>query len=153
MARSNRPTENTYVVSCQKFCDIDPQAQAVSGKRFQQRAGAKRSKASVFDSDCFRNKKTDLVWSCCSRSSTFIKAAVNGRVKPNHKLDHKEPSLLARKYRARGSILEPSAMIRNGLGTSSNGQSNKSNWWFSLSRNKKIKSKPFNDRSYEFQIL
>ena len=25
--------------------------------------------------------------------------------------------------------------------------------WFSLSRNKKIKSKPFNDRSYEFQIL
>ena len=27
------------------------------------------------------------------------------------------------------------------------------NWWFSLSRNKKIKSKPFNDRSYEFQIL
>ena len=26
-------------------------------------------------------------------------------------------------------------------------------WWFSLSRNKKIKSKPFNDRSYEFQIL
>ena len=26
-------------------------------------------------------------------------------------------------------------------------------WWFSLSRNKKIKSKPFNDRSYELQIL
>ena len=27
------------------------------------------------------------------------------------------------------------------------------NWWISLSRIKKIKSKPFNDRSYEFQIL
>ena len=27
------------------------------------------------------------------------------------------------------------------------------NWWFSLLRNKKIKSRPFNDRSYEFQIL
>ena len=26
-------------------------------------------------------------------------------------------------------------------------------WWFSLSRNKKIKSKPFNDRSYGFQML
>ena len=30
---------------------------------------------------------------------------------------------------------------------------NPANWWFSLSRNEKIKSKPFNDRSYEFQTL